>query len=100
MHIEEKWDFVMGRGASVSYRHISSLFLFQYKKRVADSLTKNALPLFIDGASPSLRPIIDTVLPFHKVADAHRLMESNQNTGKIVLQIRNEQSGETIHDEL
>lgn len=43
------------------------------------------LPLFHSGA---LRPIIDCVLPFEAIADAHRRMESNANTGKIVVRIR------------
>lgn len=71
-----------------------------YKKLVTDGFSKSCLPLFQEGASPQLKPIIDTVFPFHKVADAHRYMESNQNTGKIVLQIRDDNTGETLHDEL
>ncbi|TPW12325.1 MAG: putative quinone oxidoreductase [Acidimicrobiaceae bacterium] len=43
------------------------------------------LPLFHSG---TLRPIIDCVLPFDAIADAHRRMESNANTGKIVVRIR------------
>jgi NADPH2:quinone reductase len=32
-------------------------------------------------------PVIDSVLPLSRAADAHRRMESNQNVGKIVLEI-------------
>jgi putative PIG3 family NAD(P)H quinone oxidoreductase len=42
------------------------------------------LPLFSSG---ELRPVIDSVHPFDAIADAHRLMESNANTGKIVVRI-------------
>ncbi len=42
------------------------------------------LPLFDTGA---LRPVIDSVHAFDAIADAHRLMESNANTGKIVVRV-------------
>jgi NADPH:quinone reductase-like Zn-dependent oxidoreductase len=42
------------------------------------------LPLFSSG---ELRPVIDSVHPFDAIAEAHRLMESNANTGKIVVRI-------------
>ena len=41
-------------------------------------------PLFETGA---LRPIIDSRFGFDQMADAHRLMESNANVGKIVIDI-------------
>lgn len=34
-----------------------------------------------------LRPVIDRVFDWQRVAEAHRYMESNQNTGKIILSI-------------
>jgi NADPH2:quinone reductase len=34
-----------------------------------------------------LMPVIDSVFPLSKAADAHRRMEANQNVGKIVLEI-------------
>ena len=42
------------------------------------------LPLFDDGA---LAPVVDSTYPFDKIADAHRHMEANANTGKIVVTI-------------
>ena len=42
------------------------------------------LPLFDTGA---LRPVIDSVYPLDEIADAHRHMEANANTGKIVVRI-------------
>lgn len=47
-------------------------------------LTDFALPRFADGR---LRPVIDTVFPISQAAEAHRYMESNQNFGKIVLEV-------------
>ncbi|RMH36415.1 MAG: NAD(P)H-quinone oxidoreductase [Nitrospirae bacterium] len=42
------------------------------------------LPLL---ARKVLRPVIDSVFPWDRVADAHRYMEANRNLGKIVLVI-------------
>ncbi|MFN8023621.1 MAG: NAD(P)H-quinone oxidoreductase [Acidimicrobiales bacterium] len=42
------------------------------------------LPLFDSGA---LRPVIDSVFGFDRIAEAHQLMEANRNTGKIVVTI-------------
>jgi putative PIG3 family NAD(P)H quinone oxidoreductase len=52
------------------------------KAGVARRFAAEVLPLFEDGR---LRPVIDSVHPFASIADAHRLMESNANTGKIVI---------------
>jgi putative PIG3 family NAD(P)H quinone oxidoreductase len=42
------------------------------------------LPLFDSG---NLRPVIDSRYPLDQIADAHRLMESNANVGKILVDI-------------
>lgn len=42
------------------------------------------LPLFSSG---QLRPIIDSRYPFDQIADAHRYMASNANTGKILIDL-------------
>ncbi len=42
------------------------------------------LPLFHSGA---LRPIIDSRYPLDRIADAHRYMASNANTGKILIDV-------------
>ena len=36
-------------------------------------------------ASGQARPVIDTVFPIDRIADAHRRMESNESTGKVVV---------------
>jgi NADPH:quinone reductase-like Zn-dependent oxidoreductase len=40
------------------------------------------LPWFEAG---KLRPVVDSIFPVEQIADAHRHMESNANTGKIVV---------------
>jgi putative PIG3 family NAD(P)H quinone oxidoreductase len=42
------------------------------------------LPLFADG---TLKPVIDSTFPFDQVADAHRHMQANANTGKIIVTV-------------
>ena len=48
------------------------------------AFSQNAVPHFATGR---LRPIIDTVMPLEQLADAHRMMESNRNAGKILIQV-------------
>ena len=52
------------------------------KAVLAAEFREAVLPGFRDG---SLKPVIDSVLPVARVADAHRRMEENENFGKIVL---------------
>ncbi|MDE2677657.1 MAG: NAD(P)H-quinone oxidoreductase [Gemmatimonadota bacterium] len=52
------------------------------KAALAAEFSDAVLPGFEDG---SLRPVIDSVLPVMKAADAHQRMEENRNFGKIVL---------------
>ena len=54
------------------------------KVAVTRRFAAEMLPLFADGR---LRPVIDRRFPLADVAEAHRLMESNANAGKIVLTI-------------
>ena len=54
------------------------------KVGVTRRFAAEVLPLFDSGA---LRPVIDSVYPFDQIGDAHRLMEQNRNTGKIVVSI-------------
>jgi NADPH2:quinone reductase len=49
--------------------------------------TERMIPLFdqrIEHAAP-LRPVVDRVFPMTELADAHRLIESNESFGKVVL---------------
>ncbi len=54
------------------------------KVGVTRRFAAEVLPLFDSGA---LHPVIDSVYPFDQIGDAHRLMEQNKNTGKIVVSI-------------
>lgn len=57
------------------------------KAAIAENLRKIVWP-FYEGSSPKMKPVIAQTFPFEKVEDAHRLMESNQHIGKIVLDLK------------
>lgn len=52
------------------------------KACIASSLKSKVWPLLESG---EVKPLIDRVFPLHEAASAHRLMESGQHIGKIVL---------------
>jgi NADPH:quinone reductase len=52
------------------------------KIALARELSAHVLPLLSAGR---VRPVVDRVMPFGEMADAHRLMEENRTFGKIVL---------------
>jgi NADPH2:quinone reductase len=54
-----------------------------FKAAIAQSLEKNIWPLLETG---KVKAIINKVFPLEKAADAHRLMESSEHIGKIVLE--------------
>lgn len=54
------------------------------KATLVQEFVQRVLPLF---ANETVVPVIDRVLPIEEVVAAHRLMETNANFGKIVLQI-------------
>jgi tumor protein p53-inducible protein 3 len=66
----------------------------QYKSELISAFGKEALPHFHNG---TLRTIISSVLPLDDLAKAHAIMESNVNTGKIVIQVIQD---ETVNTEL
>lgn len=54
---------------------------------VPDALAR-AKSFAYDGLkSGQLKPVIDKVFPFEQIADAHRYMESNGQTGKIIVRV-------------
>ncbi|KAL8573502.1 hypothetical protein ACOMHN_047773 [Nucella lapillus] len=60
----------------------------QYKRELVENFSRVALPLFEAG---TLKPIIHTVLTLGELAQAHQIMESNLNTGKIILTVEEEE---------
>ncbi len=54
------------------------------KLDLTSAFVREVLPGFADG---SLKPVVDTVLPLERAADAHRRMAENANVGKIVLKV-------------
>jgi NADPH2:quinone reductase len=50
----------------------------------ARAFERHVVPLFAKGA---LKPIVERVLPLAQAGDAHRLMQSNETFGKVVLEV-------------
>ncbi|TXK44912.1 NAD(P)H-quinone oxidoreductase [Pontibacter qinzhouensis] len=55
-----------------------------YQVHLTQELSDFAVEKFKSG---ELKPVIDSVYDWQEVAEAHRHMEANKNTGKIVLQV-------------
>ncbi|MDO1450093.1 NAD(P)H-quinone oxidoreductase [Rhodocytophaga aerolata] len=56
----------------------------EYQIKLTKDFTSFAFPHFKDGR---LKPVIDSIMDWTQVQEAHRLMESNKNAGKIVLKV-------------
>lgn len=56
----------------------------EYKIGLTKDLQTHCMPHFASGR---LKPIIDSVIPWTEVVQGHQRMESNLNTGKIVMQV-------------
>jgi NADPH2:quinone reductase len=52
------------------------------KNQVMKDLSKKVIPLFESG---ELKPIVYKALPLSECNEAHAIMESNENIGKIIL---------------
>ncbi|XP_078696595.1 quinone oxidoreductase PIG3-like [Branchiostoma floridae x Branchiostoma belcheri] len=66
----------------------------QYKASLVKAFSEQALPHFVSSGPVELTPIIDRVVPLQDIAQAHRCMEDNKNTGKIVLSVREDDRDE------
>ncbi|MCB2227779.1 MAG: NAD(P)H-quinone oxidoreductase [Desulfarculaceae bacterium] len=55
-----------------------------YRGGLTADFSRRWLPLFSQGR---LRPVIDQVYPWEQVSQAHRRIEANLNTGKIILRV-------------
>ncbi len=64
-------------GSTLRSRDIS------FKSDIARNLDRVIWPLLASG---EIKPVINAVFPAEKAADAHRLMESSEHIGKIVLE--------------
>lgn len=55
------------------------------KIALAQATSTHVVPGLASGA---LKPVVDRVMPFEAVAEAHHVMESNANFGKVVVEIQ------------
>jgi NADPH2:quinone reductase len=55
----------------------------EFKAAIAFALEEHVLPLLVSG---EIKAVINKVFPFEQAAEAHRLMESSEHIGKIVLE--------------
>lgn len=60
------------------------LIILQYKKELVKEFSDGIVPKF---ANRTLKTIVDSVFTMDEIQLAHKRMESNENIGKIVLQI-------------
>ncbi|XP_032356761.1 quinone oxidoreductase PIG3 isoform X1 [Etheostoma spectabile] len=58
----------------------------QYKADLVKAFSHRVLPCFSEQPA-SLRPVIDSTFNLEDIAEAHRHMEANKNTGKIVINV-------------
>ena len=63
------------------------------KGAIAEQLLDKVWPLL---ASRQVRPVIYRTLPLAQAAESHRLMESSEHIGKIVLTVRDEAGGQPV----
>lgn len=56
----------------------------EYKAQLVVELNERVVPLIADG---SIKPVIDTVMDFDSLPDAHEYMEANKNLGKIIVSL-------------
>lgn len=97
--IDGRWVLIgtLG-GAEVEHMSISSLMQKRlslkatlltprndvYKAALTQEFIEQVLPLFIDG---SIKVLVDTVVDFNDLPEAQRIMETNENIGKIILKV-------------
>src|SRR5207248_2093014 len=56
----------------------------EFKTMVADEIRETVWP-YVEGGK--LRPVIDSVFPLSRAAEAHARMEAGEHVGKIVLEV-------------
>ena len=55
------------------------------KAAICTAVQEHVWPLVASGA---VRPVVDRVLPLDQVAEAHRVVEASEHTGKVLLAVR------------
>ena len=75
---------LMSKRASVTATMLRARPIDQ-KAAIVAGITRDVLPLFESG---SVRVVIDTVVPMAEAAQAHRLLESGNTVGKVILDNR------------
>lgn len=58
----------------------------QYKADLVEAFSQTVLPHFSEQGA-FLTPVIDSTFNLESIAEAHRHMEANKNTGKIVITV-------------
>lgn len=56
----------------------------QYKAELTQEFSKRIIPFFEEDI---IQPIVHSILSFADLPEAHRQMEANENTGKIIIQV-------------
>lgn len=59
----------------------------EYKEKLSKEFEKRIMPFFDEDI---IQPIIHSILSFDNLPEAHRQMEANENTGKIILDVSSE----------
>jgi NADPH:quinone reductase-like Zn-dependent oxidoreductase len=62
---------------------------FDERTHDARVFERDVVPLLEAG---TVRPVIDTVFPLDRIAEAHRLVEANRSFGKVVLRMTDEEA--------
>jgi NADPH:quinone reductase-like Zn-dependent oxidoreductase len=57
----------------------------EFKSALADELREKVWPHLQAG---EVRPVIDSIFPLARAADAHRRMDGGEHVGKIVLEVK------------
>lgn len=73
------WKRVRFEGSSLRSRDVT------YQGKLRDTLADHAMPRFADGR---FKIVVDKVLDWEKIVEAHQLMESNTIQGKIICTVK------------
>ncbi len=82
--VELNIDTIMNKRITITGSKLRPLPM-ERKARIAQQMHRQLWPWF-DAAK--VKPVIDKVFPFQKVAEAHKYLESGQHVGKIILEIQ------------